>query len=543
MLPGGFEMTVAFSAEAVNNFEVDNNKSAFQNLFDQYEYVIVNSLVTSFGLDFLVTDHYGGDVDTIHNVREIGIDPNMKYKDSANAAAYTKRGEYISDTYHSDSRYVNINRKVSNEKKLGNLIDEYTGKRIAPNETHNLDHVISAKDIHDDRGRVLSGLRGEDLANRRENLKPTNPHTNKTKSAKDMDIFIDSLEYRGGKYIDKYGYEYTPEAIERMKRLKLKSKQPYDYLINKSYYLSPIFAKSVTKAACNVGLKMGLRQALGLLMAELWFSIKDQFQRLKSKFNDSHSFGEYLTAIKEGLKRWLIKIQDKRKELIGRFKEGALAGILTSITTTLINVFATTAKNTIKIIRQIYAHLVEAAKILFFNPNNLEYGDCLKAVMKIIAVGASVVLGTMVSEAISKTPINAIPELSDVVPTFCGTLVTGIISCTLLYFFDRSTIITKLVTYLNGLTPYSEDIKYFKEQTIAYEKYASELASIDYEHLKMQTENLELIAEKLENAENEDTLNEVLLDIYMSFGWNTPWGEGSLEEAIKVKRKIVHSLN
>ena len=536
-------MTVAFSAEAVNNFEVDNNKSAFQNLFDQYEYVIVNSLVTSFGLDFLVTDHYGGDVDTIHNVREIGIDPNMKYKDSANAAAYTKRGEYISDTYHSDSRYVNINRKVSNEKKLGNLIDEYTGKRIAPNETHNLDHVISAKDIHDDRGRVLSGLRGEDLANRRENLKPTNPHTNKTKSAKDMDIFIDGLEYRSGKYIDKYGYEYTPEAIERMKRLKLKSKQPYDYLINKSYYLSPIFAKSVTKAACNVGLKMGLRQALGLLMAELWFSIKDQFQRLKSKFNDSHSFGEYLTAIKEGLKRWLIKIQDKRKELIGRFKEGALAGILTSITTTLINVFATTAKNTIKIIRQIYAHLVEAAKILFFNPNNLEYGDCLKAVMKIIAVGASVVLGTMVSEAISKTPINAIPELSDVVPTFCGTLVTGIISCTLLYFFDRSTIITKLVTYLNGLTPYSEDIKYFKEQTIAYEKYASELASIDYEHLKMQTENLELIAEKLENAENEDTLNEALLDIYMSFGWNTPWGEGSLEEAIKVKRKIVHSLN
>ena len=81
-------MTVAFSAEAANNFEVDNNKSAFQNLFDQYEYVIVNSLVTSFGLDFLVTDHYGGDVDTIHNVREIGIDPNMKYKDSANVAAY-----------------------------------------------------------------------------------------------------------------------------------------------------------------------------------------------------------------------------------------------------------------------------------------------------------------------------------------------------------------------------------------------------------------------------------------------------------------------
>lgn len=536
-------MTVAFSAEATNSFEVNNNKSAFQNLFDQYEYVIVNSLVTSFGLDSVITDQYGGDVDTIHNVREIGKDPNMIYKDSANAATYNNRGEYNSYTYHSDSRYKSINREASAARKLGNLKDEYTGKRIAPNETYNLDHVISAKEIHNDRGRVLSGLRGEDLANRRENLKPTNPHTNKTKSAKDMDIFIDSLEYRGGKYIDKYGYEYTPEAIERMKRLKLKSKQPYDYLIDKSYYLSPKFAKSVTKAAGNVGLKMGLRQAFGLLMAELWFSIKDQFQRLKSKFNGSHSFGEYLTAIKEGLKKWLVKIQKKRKELFARFKDGALAGVLSSITTTLINIFATTAKNTIRIIRQIYAHLVEAAKILFFNPDNLAYGDCLKAVMRIITVGASVVLGTMVSDAISKTPINTIPALSDVVPAFCGALVTGILSCTLLYFFDRSTIISALVNYLNKITPYSEDIQYYKEQTVAYEKYAAELANIDYEHLKTQTENIENIAIKLESAEDEETLNEALLDIYIFFGWNSPWGEGTLEEAIKAKRKIVHSIN
>ena len=536
-------MTVAFSAEAVNNFEVDNNKSAFQNLFDQYEYVIVNSLVTSFGLDFLVTDHYGGDVDTIHNVREIGIDPNMKYKDSANAAAYTKRGEYISDTYHSDSRYVNINRKVSNEKKLGNLIDEYTGKRIAPNETHNLDHVISAKDIHDDRGRVLSGLRGEDLANRRENLKPTNPHTNKTKSAKDMDIFIDGLEYRSGKYIDKYGYEYTPEAIERMKRLKLKSKQPYDYLINKSYYLSPIFAKSVTKAACNVGLKMGLRQALGLLMAELWFSIKDQFQRLKSKFNDSHSFGEYLTAIKEGLKKWLVKIQNKRKELFARFKDGALAGVLSSITTTFINIFATTAKNTIRIVRQIYAHLVEAAKILFFNPDNLAYGDCLKAVMRIITVGASVVLGTMVSDAISKTPIQAMPVIADVVPTFCGALVTGILSCTLLYFFDRSTIVSNLVEYLNRITPYYEDNKYFKEQTIAYEEYAARLAKLDVEELRKHTTAIEDISTKLETAKDEESLHQIFIEIYEKYGWMNPWGEGSLDSAFYERRRLIHKAN
>ncbi len=525
-------MTVAFSAEATNNFDVDNNKDAFQNLFDQYESVIVNSLVTSFGLDFLVNDQHGGDVDTIHNVRQIGIDPKMKYKSAANAADYKNHGAYDSYSYHSDSRYKSRNREISTARELGILTDQYTGKRIAPNERYDLDHVISAKEIHDDRGRVLSGLRGEDLANRRENLQPTNPHTNRTKKTMNMD-----------KFHEKYGHEYTPEQIQRQKQLDVNARVPYEFLINKAYYLSPKFAGAVAQAAGKTGLKMGLRQALGLLMAELWFSVKAQFQRLKSKFNGSHSFGEYLTAIKEGLKRWVVKIQQKRKELFARFKDGVLAGVLSGITTALINIFATTAKNTVRIIRQIYAHLVEAAKILFFNPDNLPYGDCLKAVMRIISVGASVVLGTIVSDAIANTPISTIPVLSDVVPTFCGALVTGIVSCTMLYFFDRSTIVASLVNFLNKITPYAEDIQYYKDQTVAYEKYAAELADIDYEHLKEQTDNIEVIADKLESAEDEDALNDALVEIYMLFGWNTPWGEGSLEEAIKARRKIVHTLN
>ena len=88
-----------------------------------------------------------------------------------------------------------------------------------------------------------------------------------------------------------------------------------------------------------------------------------------------------------------------------------------------------------------------------------------------------------------------------------------------------------------------KEIKYYKEQNIAYENYAATLANIDYEHLKVQTENIENIAANLESAEDENALNEALLGIYMFFGWSTPWGEGTLEEAIKASRKIVHSIN
>ena len=59
----------AFIGQLQNGPEIDPNDNVFQSIWHQYERVIVESLITSFGLDFLVKDQAGGDVDTIHNVR------------------------------------------------------------------------------------------------------------------------------------------------------------------------------------------------------------------------------------------------------------------------------------------------------------------------------------------------------------------------------------------------------------------------------------------------------------------------------------------
>lgn len=56
--------------------------------------MIVESLITAFGLDFIVKDQYGGDVDTIHNVRLIGNDNEMQYKSSKNQSEYENHGTY-----------------------------------------------------------------------------------------------------------------------------------------------------------------------------------------------------------------------------------------------------------------------------------------------------------------------------------------------------------------------------------------------------------------------------------------------------------------
>ena len=57
-------------------------QTVFSEMWKAYRGVVLHSIVTSFGLDFIVRDQHGGDVDTIHGVRETG-----QYKNARNAAA------------------------------------------------------------------------------------------------------------------------------------------------------------------------------------------------------------------------------------------------------------------------------------------------------------------------------------------------------------------------------------------------------------------------------------------------------------------------
>jgi len=86
---------------------------------------------------------------------------------------------------------------IARQRKAGALKDSYTGEDIPASGTSDLDHVVSAKEIHDDRGRSLAGLKGTDLANSDENLQATNRRTNRTKKADDMvDIYVFKSTFR-----------------------------------------------------------------------------------------------------------------------------------------------------------------------------------------------------------------------------------------------------------------------------------------------------------------------------------------------------------
>lgn len=536
-------MSGTYVANVGISFAPDPTEPILESIFQQYERVIVESLITSFGLDFLVKDQHGGDVDTIHNVRQIGQDEKMTYKNVSNQRDYEQQGEYdrfVSKQYHEDKRYKAKNNEVSELKKSGQLVDAYTGKRIERSGKTDLDHVISAKEIHDDRGRVLADLAGVDLANCEENLKPTQRSINRSMKQKSADEYLQWLQRNEPERVTKLNqlrskpqseltdkeratlnkYEQLSSVDPNlMKKSDRTARKSYEAKLRQAYYTSPKFGKDLALAAGNTSVRMGARQALGFVFAEMWFAVKEEFQSI----GDDFELGKFFKALGRGIKQGFERAKEKFAELFSRFFSGAVAGALSSLTTTLCNIFFTTAKNTVRVIRQTYASLVEAGKVLFINPDNYTFGDRMKAVVKILATGASVVAGVIVSEAIGKTPVGAIPVLGDIIQTFCGSFVTGIMSCTLLYFFDRSELMQKLFKALDNLHTIETEINYYRQQADYFERYAAELMEIDLEQFKKEALFYESTAIKLEGAKTEDELNSVLKQALKEIGIAIPW--------------------
>lgn len=502
-------MSTAYVNMVNDGFTINNDDEVIDSIFTQYERVIIESIITSFGLDFLVNDKHGGDVDTIHNVRQIGIDEKMTYKNIKNEMDYQNNSQYDSHSYHSHENYIKTNREAKNQKINGQLKDEYTGKTFAKNEKTNLDHVISAKEIHEDKGRILAGLKGEDLANSPENLRITNEHTNKSKKADSMSDFL-----------NKKGNEYTEEEKQRMLEHDKNARKANEHKIFVTYYTSPKFLKDTAISAGKVGFQMGMRQTLGLVFTEIWFSVKEEFQ----KINDDFKISELFQSISEGIKKGFIKAKEKFGELMKKFFDGAIAGALSSITTTLTNMFFTTAKSAVRIIRQTWASLVEAINILLFNPDRLLIGDRIKAATKVLAVGASIVAGTMVNEALVATGIATIPVVGEIIPTFCGTLVTGILSCSLLYIMDRGNSVQGIIKFLNNLPTMDKVIDYYKAQADRLVEYSAKLQSIDVESFIKESAIFHEIALHIDfNMQNAEAMNSYLVSMYKKYNISLPW--------------------
>lgn len=502
----------SISREKISNPE----GNVFSNIWDEYEKVVLHSLITSFGLDFLVHDQTGGDVDTIHNVRQNGI-----YKSEDHRLAYEDREPYNQGPYHSHKKYTsNKDEKRQQFNKTGiGIEDEYVPRNtVYPNNASgidstrraNLDHVIAAKEIHDDPGRILAGLDGTELANSEKNLCFTNEHINKGKGKQSVD-----------EYLENNGKNLPNETKQAMQDKDKEARAAYGHKLNMAYYQSVDFVSEAVNAATSRGLEMGVRQAVGFIFVELWFSCKTEILNVP----DQSTFEDYINAIKAGVQVGFSNIKNKYKDLLLSFCQGFNAGFLASLTTTLCNIFFETSERTIRNIRNIYAAITQAGAVLLFNPNDLRLGDRIQTASVILATGANTVIGSSVGDAIAKTPIGQFPVVGRPIQIFSSTMISGLLSCTFLLFLDRSKFINQL---LHKLNQYLTEEQAFQELAEQMEKEAAILADIDFKQFHNEVNQYSCFANRIQHASSEEELKIILLETCKDDD-SLPW-QGDLDE-------------
>lgn len=446
-----FSVSQEEAKEFLEQFKNEFNQAIFDKLIDDCKKDIINSIVTPFGLGKIVAayDKAGGNVDTVHNARS-GI-----YATPDAEAAYENRGDYDSDKYHKHEKYREINREYSQSRKKGEATDYMTGQKLNPNESHDLDHDVSAKEIHDDAGRVLAGLEGEGLANTDTNLNPTTATNNRSKKADKMQDFLDKKNERI-KEIDALKSKNNLSEKEQHELRKLeelaqiddekaldadkKAREEIDKKINEAYYRSKKFATDAAVAGATEGAKMGMQQAVGLIMSEFFTALFDEiFDIYKNGFSSGFEDERFFSVLKERLTAIAKKIQAKWKDIAVAFKDGFLSGFISSLVTTAINMLLTTGKRLVRIIREGMFSLFKAVKILLFPPKNLTYEEAMHEAKKIIASGLIIGLGVIAEQYIDiliKGTVLLEP-FADILTTVFVGAITGLAVTMAVYYIDK----------------------------------------------------------------------------------------------------------
>ncbi|NEN76317.1 cobalamin adenosyltransferase [Pelistega sp. NLN82] len=326
------------------------------------------------------------------------------------------------------------------------------------------------------------------------------------------------------------------ESADREKMLAAdkKARAAIDYEINHTYYTSSKFFKNTASAAGNKGVKMGVRQALGLVFAEVWFELKTQIPKIYEHCKTSFNFQEFLSHIKETLANIFIRLKERFSDLLTQFKEGFLGGILSSLSTTFINIFKTTTSLVGKLIREMWNSLVQVGKLLFFNPQNLKKGDLIKEVFKLLSAGVSIAVGAIVNNYLST--ILVIP-FGEEISVFISGMLSGILTLGFTYFLEYSEIANKIWTFLNSLKSKYEQMKdaMIKINT-ELDRYLEELTKIEF---NLNANELTQFALTLNSINDELELNTFLKKEIQSRNITLPYDineEGAFKKMLLKKR-------
>lgn len=444
-----------FEEDIINSFD-----------FDELEEKLESQLKQGFAdMEFLANEREKiGNPDELGKVildevwkqfgNQIGLDMTnettiQKY-DREHPETYDEVGKIVMQ----DQQYKKANNAMKEQQHSGKLYDEYTGKNISKNENANLDHVVSRKEIFENQRRKQANLNTEQLANKSENLKPTNESLNKSKGAKSIDDYIDKRperekdlidqNERANKKIDESNMTDIDKRLHKEKnneRLENKLDADDELMKRADKEARKAIKKDINKGVVKeVGKKAGKDALKQMAISALFSMLKEIMNGLVRFFkSQAKSFKNFIEEMKQAIKAFFENIKSV-------FQTGAssmIGTILSEIFGPIVSVFNKLAS----LIKQGVSSIIEAVKYLRDKDNkNKPFSVKVAQVGKIIiaglVAGGAILSGELFEKILLNIPgmqiqLPLIGSLANVTGMFLASLISGIVGAIVINLIDK----------------------------------------------------------------------------------------------------------
>ena len=452
------------NSNANKTFEKNNIEMEFD--FDEMEGFLSKQLEESFSdLELLENNRAAvSDPDSLGKVvlnevwnqfgNQIGLDMTNETLIQKYDREHPETYKEVSPSVLKDKRYKDANKAMKEQQKAGVLKDEYTGKDLKPNEKANLDHVVPRKELFDNKRRKQANLSVTDLANKEENLKPTNEALNKSKGAKSNKEYVETREIREkalleqNKKANKKVDESNKSNLEKSLQKEKNNKSLNDKLAADDDLMMQVdkeARKAINKdirvnATKEVGKKAG-KDALKTMTISALFSLSKEIMNGLIRFfkEKSKSFNRFLSEMKESIKSFFSKIisvlQTGASTLIGT--------IISEIFGPIVSIF----KKLASLIKQGISSVIDAVNYLRDKKNkDKPFGVKVAQVGKIITVGlvggSAIFLGEVFEKFLLTIPgmqieLPLIGTLANMIGLFLSSLVSGLVGAIVLNLIDK----------------------------------------------------------------------------------------------------------
>jgi hypothetical protein len=406
------------------------------------------------------------------------------------------------------------------------VIDAYTGKVLPKDRRTQLDHIVSAKEIESNSKNhlFLSTEERANMAIKDTNLAFTSESINTSKQDKSMSEFLETKK-RGKGITNKERYEIDEKkAMEKDKIARKAIKTE----INKATFKK--YSTELLQTGAKDAAKMALYSSLGVVLREFLQAV---FQTIKEIFANykNESLKELFARFKTKIQGVVEKLKREWKDIFSNSIEGAITAFFSNLLVFAINLFATTLKKLVSMIRAGFVSLVQAVKIMVNPPENMTFEEASYQAAKIMIAGligaASLGLAAAVEKFLQAIPglqpimMFPIPFLenqtvSDILAVTLTSVLAGVVTTIVIYSMDKfrensrkSKLQIQLVRKSGMVVEYKNIQSWFvlKDAYIFLDKLNDETIK------KIQNTKEQLEDSKKELKNSRDLLNEKMLEL------------------------------